>query len=258
MRYRKPQQGGFTLIELMVVVVIIGIFCALSIPGILEIRYRNTLSDSTERVRSVAQTTRDIAMETRNAVVMEVTATSLWINLLSGPSCQSTTIQKRCTSSVAESSGTVPLFETGADGLGQAAGVHLCGGVALAINSGSGNCDVGGSLNVSDGFALCYSGKGELWYRVGGDSNTVCPAPTGSALGSPPANANWVRSCSVDPTIGLGAVDLPDGSTTDLTEGVVLMLNRYEGTSCSASDAIDVMRLVKLPTNGAPFSELSI
>jgi type II secretory pathway pseudopilin PulG len=243
----------------MVTVLIIGIFSALAIPGIIEIRYRNTLTDSVERVRSAAQMARDLAMKTRNAAVLEVRGDKMWINLLTGPSCLAT-IDKRCTSQVANRAGVAPLYE--ADGLGASAGIALCGGVVRSLSAPTEEnpnqtCSASATLSVATntGFGLCYSGSGELRYRVGVDANTVCDATDDHQT----AAVVWLRSCSLDPEQGVSvAVALPDGATASLTDGAVLQLNRYDsaGTSCNADDAIDTTRLVKIPINGAPYSEL--
>ena len=237
---------GFSLIELMVVVCIIGIFAALTVPGILEILYRNSLADSVERVRSVAQLTRDLAMQTRNGVVMEVRADRMWINILNGPSC-SDGIQNRCVGTLADSTGTVRLFDAG--GTGAKAGIIPCGGFALTANTNS-VCNVTTALNVTTGFALCYSGRGELWFRPAADANTVC-----TATAAPNNTPGFSPTCSVDPATGLADVTFISSDTTSLTEGAVLMINRFDGNNCTA-DAIDVMRMVTFPTNGAPFSKL--
>ena len=185
---------------------------------------------------------------------MEVRANSVWINLLDGPYC-SDVIDKRCTSPVADATGTVRLFD--ADGLGNAAGVAMCGGVALTFSTGAGpSCSRTVSLTLGDstGFAFCYSGRGELFFRNAVDANTAC-----AATGSPSSDLTWQSSCSVTPQQDFSPVTFSDGASADLTEGAVLMLNRYEqGGRCGSGNAIDVMRLIKLPTNGAPFSELSI
>lgn len=241
-RKNRPVAAGFTLLELMVVLVIIGVFSALAIPGIMEIRYRNTLTDSVERIRTAAGATRDFAMQTRKAVVLEVTSDGVWVNLLNDAACESE-VETFCAPSLG---GYQPLYD--ADSLGAVAGVALCGGTVLKVESSG--CAAGPELVVGDGFALCYSGAGELYYRVGADANTGCSGSNPPASG---ADA-WVRACSVSSPV---TIQFADESAYALEDGAVLMLNRYEGTACgSATDATDMRRLVIFPTNGSPYSQV--
>ncbi len=230
----------------MAVVTIIGIFSALAIPGIMQVQYRNTLADSVDRVRSAGAAARDLAMQTRQAAVLEVSSTGVWVNLLTDAGCDSG-IAKRCTTALGRASdGFIPLFD--ADGVGREAGVAMCGGSVLTMDSADA-CTVDTELVVSDGFALCYSGAGDLFYRLGGDAGTVC------GVGDPPSASatDWIPACSVATAV---SVEFTDESTLALKDGGALMLNRYEGDACSSTtNAMDVRRLVYFPSNGSPYSQ---
>ena len=242
----KPQ--GFSLLELMAVLVIIAIFSALAIPGIMEIQYRNALAESVERVRSAGAAARDLAMQTRQAAVLEVTSSGVWVNLLNGSSCEDG-IQKRCTGNQGRASdGFIPLYDE--DSLGQRSGTALCGGITLSPDPSSNDaCTQSPTLVRADGFALCYSGTGELFYRLGADEGTLC-----SATGTPSTDAVWQRSCSTQTAVSAA---FSDGSTYVAEDGAVLVLNRYEDTPCvNENDALDTRRIVVFPTNGAPFSQI--
>ena len=256
MQLTKKNKNGFTLLELMVVVVIIGIFSAVAIPGIMEIRYRNTLTDSAARVRSAAQAIRDLAMKTRQAAVLEVRPDTMWVNLLDGPKCNDA-IQKKCVGPLADRNGEVLLYAGG--GLGAKAGVKLTHGVVLQMVTPEDAEDAActaTNLEVGNGFALCYGGDGELRFRKDGDQTAACtPGEDAEA----PENS-FARACTVDPVTGIAAVAFPDGETVSLTDGVVLGLNRYEdgdGDTDAEGEPADVLRLVYVPINAAPYSEIA-
>jgi hypothetical protein len=100
------------------------------------------------------------------------------------------------------------------------------------------------SLTPNDPFALCYSGRGDLYLRLGSDSATSC-----DGTGPPVAEqADWVRSCVVNP------------AAADPFNGAVLYFNRYEDGAPSNCDvpAKDVMRGVHVPAGAAPYSRVEI
>jgi type II secretory pathway pseudopilin PulG len=226
----------------MVVVAIIGVFSAIAIPGIMEIQYRNVLSDSVERLRSAAAAARDVAMQTRQAAVLEVSGTDVWINLIEGPRCTGA-IVSRCTTNLGDATGVIKLVDSDANAT---AGVALIGGAVLTLSSGgSPQCNTPVAL-PSDGFALCYSGKGELFYRVGTDNNTAC----GLADTTPPPPFTGWRSQKACSTPSLTHTNV-GGTDVGLWDGAAVLMNRMEG-----GDPIDVARGVVFPANGAPMSRL--
>lgn len=239
----KTQQA-FSLVELMAVVVIIGIFSALAIPGIMEVQDRNALTDTTAKFRSVAMKVRDIALQRQQAAVLEVMNDKSWINVLSTGSCEDTQIIQRCTTNAGA---PYPHFEAGNAATG--AGVAFCGGKMLALSGSTCVEDSSNVLSVTSGagFAVCYSGAGELWVRPGVDSGTAC-----GSTGDPDPNADWIRPCNSNAEIDVSFVD---GSTSTLRDGAIVMFNRYDGVACAAPSN-DLPRFVVFPTSSVPYTKL--
>lgn len=231
--------------ELMVTVLIIGIFSAVAIPGIIEIRYRNTLTDSVARVRSAAQAIRDLAVKTRRAAVLEVRSDKMWINLLDGPKC-SDAVEKKCVGPLADRNGEILLYD--ADGLGSKAGVTLKFAVVLQMvtpEDADPACSAT-TIDLSQGFqggALCYGGNGELYFRDGPDQTSQCSPPENAEAGD-----DFIAACNAP---NIADVTFPDGEDVSVTDGVVIGLNRYEEGAPT-----DVLRLVYVPISGAPYSEI--
>lgn len=249
---------GFTLIELLVVIVLIGIFCMLAIPGIQEIQYRNALGDTVERLRSAAGATRDLAMQTRHAAVLEVTADRAWINLLEGPDCGDRVQgagggpEKKCTTNLGDTIGEIH-FGLGANDRATEAGVAMCGAAALRYDlhrdtpTTAPTCETAVRLSNRP-FGLCYSGSGELFFRDGGDDNLGgCGDP--NLIPSRPQD-DWKPVCSK------AAPDIVDfsGTRVAVTDGVAVLFNRYDAGSACTGLGIDVPRILVFPTNGSPFS----
>jgi prepilin-type N-terminal cleavage/methylation domain-containing protein len=238
MTHKKAR--AFTLIELMVVIVIIGVFSALAIPGILEVRYRNALTDTVAKFRAAAATVRDLSLQTKQAAVLEVRTDKAWINLLEGPSCNSVTN----TDLMCRETFDFVDPESSAD----KAGVAMCGGRVL-----TGDCTASAAVELpAGGFSLCYSGAGELFYRLGSDPS-VCddsnpPDPTGEDT--------WFEPCNIaTPQL---VNNFKAAAELSMDDGAAIMFNRFgHGTACGNTAGEDVARFVVFPTSGIPHTRIA-
>jgi len=243
---------GFSLIELMIVVVIIGIFVVVAIPSLIENRKRNELTDLTNMVEQAASQTRNLAMQTRRAAVLEFKDDNMWVNRLSGATCWSG-IDQRCTLNL-EQRKPNPLDPSifnlrDPNTYGDDNGSFMCG-VEVAELNGAGNACQAAATMISPGdpFALCYSGDGNLWFRNSGDAATEC-----TDTGAPVASAAWVRSCVI----------INGGNIT--FNGARIKFNRFDSakgditglfTDCADPAVMDVTRAVYIPHGGTPYSRI--
>ncbi len=249
MQKRRGSQDGFSLTELMIAMVIIGIFSALAIPSIMEVRYRNSLTEMVNLVERTAVQSRNISIRTRRAAVLEMTESGVWINHLQTADCWSPVIEG-C------------LHQNALDtGIFADASAAMCGGVAVAdsADAAAGTLICSPTeriLNQQQGFALCYSGRGELFVRTGADANTSCTAVAAATPAAPvtpvAAAADWNRSCSSDPNED----PVSDTVIDPLFDGAVITFNRHEGGTCEGT-AISVRRLLLFPTAASPYSKVT-
>ncbi len=249
---KDRRDPGFSLIELMIVLVIIGVFAAVAIPSLIENQKRNELTDLTNMVEQAASQTRNLAMQTRRAAVLEFKADNMWVNRLSGAHCWSG-IDRRCTFDLGQKK-TNPLDPSifdlrDPDTYGDDNGSFMCGVEVAELNAAGTACNAAATTKPpGDPFALCYSGDGNLWFRNSGDAATEC-----AATGIPALKDQWVRSCVI----------IDSGNIT--FNGARIKFNRFDSatgditgdfTDCADPAVMDVTRAVYVPYGGTPYSRV--
>ncbi len=244
---KKKHETGFSLIELVVVLSMVAILTAIAVPGIRQMRYRDALVESTNDYQEGGVRARTLALQTRQAAVLEVRGDKIWVNLLSGAFCDSD-LERRCMRgfNAAFSDGHAYIAPDGS--LRETAGVAMCGGAGRTISGTGDGATCTETLFDTTGFALCYTGMGELYVRSGPDPAMEC-----SGSSQEQTVTNWVRSCGSPEPVSVG---FEDGSAYELHDGAMMVFNRYEHGYCGGEHD-DVRRAVFFPSGGAPFNKVA-
>lgn len=231
----RQRKSGFTLIELMSVIVIIGIVAALAVPGIITMSHRTTLKEMVNTVQEAGVQTRSYAMMTRRAAVLEVRTETqqIWINLLATSDC-SGAIRQRCITNVGGIEDLEDRYVNLAEERYVTAEAVTCAGAKRVLDDSGSACD---SANLGAAFGLCYTGRGELYVRDSGDDGTLC-GDSGDPNNDPTV---WERACS--DANGLSGVTLP--------------VDRRAGAICGGASLGEIPYLVMFPSQGTPYSKVN-
>ncbi len=92
MMSRLKQSDGFTLIELMVIIVILGIFAAIAIPGFTSLINKNRIQSSANELQAMLQAARLDAVTKRSAVTVTQNADNSWTASQGGVTVSTVTV----------------------------------------------------------------------------------------------------------------------------------------------------------------------
>lgn len=76
--YRRRMSHGFTLVELLIVMVLLGLFAALAIPSFVRLNHSNNALAAANEIYSVLQYARSESLSRGRGVTVTVTSSSTW------------------------------------------------------------------------------------------------------------------------------------------------------------------------------------
>src|SRR5205807_9970210 len=89
MKIRTSNKAGFTLVEIMIVVAIIGLLAAIAIPNFVRARTTSQMNACINNLRQIDGATQQWALETKQAATAPVTFTNIKDYLKSSVLCPS-------------------------------------------------------------------------------------------------------------------------------------------------------------------------
>jgi len=163
----KKNISGFTIIELMIVVIMIGVFAAIAADFVGESKSNDLLTKAADNIQGIAGRGRSQVMQDHRAYVFEYRAVMnrislFWVNALVDGMCWSS-IETHCIERYDNLASAPAYLETD---------VRVSAIKGYAIDRTSGACQ---KLQppVING-ALCFSGSGELYYRPADEQSAPC------------------------------------------------------------------------------------
>ena len=89
MKINKTSKSGFTLVEIMIVVAIIGLLAAIAIPNFVRARTQSQMNACINNLRQVDGAVQQWALETKQSATATVTFTDISAYLKSSVTCPS-------------------------------------------------------------------------------------------------------------------------------------------------------------------------
>jgi prepilin-type N-terminal cleavage/methylation domain-containing protein len=218
-------EAGFTLIELMVVVLIISVVCVLAIPSMSHEGYdRRAFEDATSVV--------ELVREARSRAVARGSAQLLVLNANPTGSTGSFTLYESTTANYGEDAGSMTMSSSSCNAPTQWPG-GTPSGTQQPVDrfEFSGGLEAQGSINmrvndpitgkaISTNMYLCFTPAGRTWYFEGAAPPAAFTTPLASLCSATTAAA---QSCVGAVTVDVIAGTFPVGSATGTTTSTSLI-----------------------------------